>query len=99
VAPPPSTPPRPAIAPADLEGDLISPGNPLFGTVWVNPNRMSNAPCFYGTRVPVRHLFDYLRTGHTLAEFLDDFPGITLPQTAAVRQRAAEFLSPQGRAV
>ncbi len=31
--------------------------------VWVDPERMSGAPCFYGTRVPVKNLFDYLEGG------------------------------------
>ena len=26
----------------------------------VDPEKMSGAPCFTGTRVPVTHLFDYL---------------------------------------
>src|SRR4051794_27893870 len=33
-----------------LEGDKIQPGHPLFGLVWINPKRVSGAPCFYGTR-------------------------------------------------
>ncbi len=90
----PSNPSRPVL-PEDLEGDAIRPGNPLFGTVWINPNRMSGSPCFYGSRVPVKHLFDYLRAGHTIAEFLDDFPGVTRQQAEAVLDRAAEFVIPQ----
>ena len=86
--------PRPVL-PEDLEGDAIRPGNPLFGTMWINPNRMSGAPCFYGTRVPVKHLFDYLRAGHTIAAFLDDFPGVTRQQAEVVLDRAAEFVIPQ----
>ncbi|MEK6703399.1 MAG: DUF433 domain-containing protein [Planctomycetota bacterium] len=46
----------------------------------MNPDRMSGTPCFYGTRVPVQHLFDYLKAGHTLDAFLDDFPGVTREQ-------------------
>ena len=45
---------------------------------------MSGAPCFAGTRVPVRNLFDYLEAGDTLATFLDDFPGVTREQAIAV---------------
>lgn len=33
---------------------------------------------FVGTRVPVSHLFDHLRVGITLTEFLSDFPSVTL---------------------
>jgi uncharacterized protein (DUF433 family) len=68
----------------DLIGDLIQPGHPLFGVVWVNPKRMSGAPCFSGTRVPVSSLFDHLEAGDTLGTFLDDFPGVTHAQAVAV---------------
>lgn len=89
--------PRP-VEPGDLEGDLVRPENPLFGTVWINQARMSGAPCFYGTRVPVKHLFDYVRAGHTVAEFLDDFPGVTPEQVESVLRRAADFVLPKGHA-
>ena len=78
--------PERALTPEDLEGDLIQPGHPLFGIIWVNPGRMSGAPCFSGTRVPIQHLFDYLEGGETLAEFLDGFPGVTEEQAIAVLQ-------------
>ena len=41
--------------------------------VWVDPERMSGAPCFRGSRVPVRQLFDWLADGVPLEEFLGDF--------------------------
>ena len=41
--------------------------------VWVDPERMSGAPCFRGSRVPVRQLFDWLADGVPLDEFLGDF--------------------------
>lgn len=37
---------------------------------------MGGAPCFVGTRVPVKVLFDYLEAGDTLDEFLDEFPSV-----------------------
>ena len=46
----------------------------------VDPEIMSGAPCFAGTRVPVRTLFDYLDGGHPLADFLEDFPTVTADQ-------------------
>jgi uncharacterized protein (DUF433 family) len=32
---------------------------------------------FVGTRVPVQALIDYIEGGHSLNEFLDDFPTVT----------------------
>ena len=37
------------VPPGDLEGDLIQLGNPLFGLIWINPNRLGGTPCFYAT--------------------------------------------------
>ena len=51
------------VAPEHLVGDKIQPGHPLFGIIWINPNRVSGAPCFFGTRVPVKTIFDVLAAG------------------------------------
>lgn len=82
----PVTPARPLTA-EDLAGDLIQPGHPLFGIVWVNPQRLSGAPCFAGTRVSVRTLFDYLEGGDSIDDFLEGFPGGTREQAIAVMDR------------
>jgi hypothetical protein len=42
--------------------------------MWRDPERHSGAACFYGTRVPIRILFDYLAEGEPLAHFLDAYP-------------------------
>jgi uncharacterized protein (DUF433 family) len=81
--PQPPNRPRP-LPPEALEGDLILPGDRRFGIIWINPDRMSGAPCFYGTRVPVKTLFDYLEGGQTLDDFLDGFPGVTREQAVAI---------------
>ncbi len=38
---------------------------------------MSGTPCFAGTRVPVKSLFDYLEAGDSLDEFLEQFPTVS----------------------
>jgi len=45
---------------------------------------MSGAPCFFGTRVPIQNLWDYLETGESLDDFLNDFAGVTREQVLAV---------------
>ena len=45
----------------------------LEQAVWVDPDRMSGAPCFRGSRLPVQQLFDWLADGASLDEFIDDF--------------------------
>src|SRR5579871_1645284 len=84
--------PIPSVRPAELVGDKIQKENPLFGLIWINPQRVSGAPCFFGTRVPVKTLFDCLTAGQTLEEFLEDFEGVTRVQTLAVLELAADDL-------
>ncbi len=56
-----------------------------------NPLLMSGTPCFAGTRVPVKSLFDYLEAGDTLGEFLDQFP--TVERQVAVNVLEASRLA------
>jgi len=42
-----------------------------------DPNILGGTPVFVGTRVPVKALIDYIEGGHSLNEFLDDFPTVT----------------------
>ena len=79
-------------------GDLVQHGNPLFGLVWINPERLSGEPCFFGTRVPVKNLYDYLEHGESLESFLDDFPGVDREQAVAVLELARLTLLPTDRA-
>jgi uncharacterized protein (DUF433 family) len=53
---------------------------------------MGGTPVFRGTRVPVQTLLDYLEAGHSLAEFLDDFPSVTREQAIAVLEHAKNLL-------
>jgi uncharacterized protein (DUF433 family) len=80
------------VAPEFLDGDKIQPGHPLFGLIWINPSRVSGTPCFYGTRVPVKTLFDCLAAGVTFEEFLDDFEGVDREQALAVLDLAGRDL-------
>jgi uncharacterized protein (DUF433 family) len=84
----PSARPAKPLAPEALRGDLIQDGHPLFGMIWINPGRLSGAPCFAGTRVPIKNLFDYLESGYTLDQFLEDFDGVTREQAVAVIELA-----------
>lgn len=78
--------------PSLLVGDKIQPGNPLFGLIWINPERVSGAPCFYGTRVPIKNLFDTIASGQTVEDFLDGFEGVSREQALAVLDLAGKDL-------
>jgi uncharacterized protein (DUF433 family) len=60
----------------------------LEDVVWADPERMSGAACFYGTRVPVKNLFDYLEGGQSMETFLEDFEGVSREQADAVLRLA-----------
>jgi uncharacterized protein (DUF433 family) len=49
----------------------------LYAAVWVNSGRMSGAPCFRNTRVPVQSLIDFLEGGETVEAFLVLYPSVT----------------------
>ncbi len=50
---------------------------------------MSGTPCFHGTRVPVKALFDYIAGGHAIDAFLADFPSVRREHALAVIALAA----------
>ena len=60
--------------------------------VWSHPGRMSGAPCFRNTRVPVQSLIDFLETGETVDDFLALYPSITREQVTAVLDFANQQL-------
>lgn len=77
----------PAAAPAtiaDIDRNRIPPDSPLAPYIWVDAGRLSGEPCFAGTRVPVKILFDHLRAGDPLSEFLEGFPPVTREQAVGV---------------
>ena len=62
------------------------------GIIEVDPNKVSGAPVFAGTRVPIKNLFDYLEGGESLEDFLEGFPPITREQAIAVLELAERSL-------
>ena len=54
-----------------------------------NPEIVSGALCFTGTRVLVKNLFDYLEG----ASSLEDFPSVSREKAVAVLEAARERLS------
>jgi uncharacterized protein (DUF433 family) len=57
-----------------------------------DPEVMSGALCFAGTRVPVQTLFDYLEGKSSLEDFLDDFPTVSRDVAVAVLEDARKRL-------
>jgi uncharacterized protein (DUF433 family) len=62
-----------------------------------DPDILGGTPVFFGTRVPVRSLFDYLEGGDTLDEFLRQFPSVRREQAVAALDIARESLLADAR--
>lgn len=60
--------------------------------VLVDPEVQSGEPVFYGTRVPVKSLFDYLAMGDSLESYLADYSGVTRTQALATIDLAGDLL-------
>ncbi len=58
-----------------------------------SPDVMSGAAVFSGTRVPVQSLLDYLAGGHSLDEFLDDFPTVRREQALTLLRKLEDSLA------
>jgi uncharacterized protein (DUF433 family) len=55
-----------------------------------DPDVMGGTPCFWGTRVPVQTLLDYLEAGDSINDFLDGFPTVKREQVIEFLETATE---------
>jgi len=58
----------------------------------IDPEIMNGTPCFRGTRVPFKNLIDYLEGGHSLGEFLRQFPSVTRDMAVQALEEAKDSL-------
>ncbi|HTB33028.1 MAG TPA: DUF433 domain-containing protein [Bacteroidia bacterium] len=64
-----------------------------YGAINIDPETMGGTPVFTGTRVPIQTLFDYIETGETLEEFLENFPSVTHEHAIEVLEMASKSLT------
>ena len=64
-----------------------------YGAINIDPETMGGTPVFTGTRVPVQALFDYIETGETLDEFLENFPSVRKEYAVEVLEMAKKTLT------
>ena len=57
-----------------------------------NPDVMGGTAVFYGTRVPVQTLLDYLAAGESIDDFLEGFPSVTRGQVIGFLEEAKNHL-------
>jgi uncharacterized protein (DUF433 family) len=53
---------------------------------------LGGTPVFYGTRVPIKNLFDYLETGDSIEIFLDDFEGVSRSQVVRLLEMSQKLI-------
>jgi uncharacterized protein (DUF433 family) len=64
-----------------------------YGAINIDSETMGGTPVFTGTRVPVQALFDYIETGETLDEFLENFPTVKKEYALEVLEMARKTLT------
>ena len=60
--------------------------------ILIDPDIQGGTPCFSGTRVPVKSLFDALAHGRSVDYFLDQFPSVKPEQVREVLEQAEQLL-------
>jgi uncharacterized protein (DUF433 family) len=65
----------------------------MLSPITISPNIQSGEPVFTNTRVPVKNLFDYLKAGHSLMAFLEDFPSVKKEQAIQVIEHFENLLN------
>jgi uncharacterized protein (DUF433 family) len=63
-----------------------------------DPGILGGTPVFVGTRVPVQAFIDYIEGGHSLSEFLEDFPTVSREVVIAALEQAKAHLIADARA-
>jgi uncharacterized protein (DUF433 family) len=58
----------------------------------IDPEILGGTPVFFGTRVPIKNLFDYLETGDTIEIFLEDFEGVSRNQVIRVLEMSQKLI-------
>lgn len=56
----------------------------IADVVTISPEIQSGAPVFTKTRVPIKILFDYLKAGDSIEEFLHDYPSVKKQQVVGL---------------
>ena len=61
--------------------------------ITISSEVQSGTPVFAGTRVPIKNLFEYLRGGDSIAEFLHDFPSVKKEQVSGLLELVENLIT------
>ena len=76
----------------DVATERIPASDPRAGIISVDAEPMSGTPCFAGTRVPIRHLWDYLEGGAIWRSSWTPLKEVPREQVVATLELALERL-------
>ena len=65
----------------------------MLHPITISPNIQSGEPVFTNTRVPLKNLFDYIKAGHSLNDFLEDFPSVKKEHAIQVLEHFENLLN------
>ena len=68
-------------------------GDCMESVILKNPRILGGTPVFRGMRVPFQLLVDSLERGHTLEEFLAEYPTVSRELAIAALEEAQQLLS------
>ena len=72
---------------------LILKNNIMDGKIInIDPEILGGTPVFFGTRVPIKNLFDYLETGDSIETFLEDFEGVQKSQVLKLLEMSQKLI-------
>ena len=58
----------------------------------IDKDILGGTPVFYGTRVPIKNLFDYLETGESIDRFLEDFESVSKTQVLQLLEMSKKLI-------
>ena len=58
----------------------------------IDPEILGGTPVFFGTRVPIKNLFDYLETGDSIEIFLEDFENVSKEQVVRILEISQKLI-------
>ncbi|MFM2224116.1 MAG: hypothetical protein RJA07_318 [Bacteroidota bacterium] len=61
--------------------------------IHIDKEILGGTPVFFGTRVPIKNLFDYLETGETIETFLEDFEGVEKKQVVKILEISNQLVN------
>jgi uncharacterized protein (DUF433 family) len=64
-----------------------------YGPINIDRETMGGTRVFTGTRVGIQSSFDYIETGETLDEFLENFPSVKKDLTIQVLEMASKTIT------